>query len=226
MGGLVSALIGMTLEKSPAWNRLRRLPGVTRTSAIPQNIYRSAKKLNLGCSVHKLPTYVNVDVQEKFNPEIVANVTSLSFAGDNEYDLVRASHVLEHFQLKDCYSVLTEWRRVLMPGGYLVVCVPFFEAWAWRTVLWPRGLALDERTLRNGWINGLFALDLPPELRHKIVFSEKSLRHLLTDCGFEVQSRLSYFNEEPFTLGIADDSCNSFSLNLSAKKPSVHLPTD
>jgi predicted SAM-dependent methyltransferase len=218
MAGMISALVGMTLEKTSAWARLRTILPPTLTSAVPREIYQSPKKLNLGCSVSRLPTYINVDVQEKFKPDIVSNATSLHFAADNEYDLVRASHILEHFELKDCYSVLSEWRRVIKPGGYLVVCVPYYEAMAWRTVLWPRGLMLDERTLRNGWINGLFALDLPPEFRHKIVFTEKSLRSLLHECGFLVKTRLSFYNEEPHTLGIKDDSCNSFSLNLAAVK--------
>ena len=218
MGGLKRALIGMTVEKTHTWKRLLERTYSIRASTIPREIYQSLKKLNLGCSVHRLPTYVNVDVQERFNPDIVSNATSLKFSGDNEYDLVRASHILEHFDLKDCFSVLSEWRRVLKPGGYLVICVPYYEALAWRTVLWPRGLALDETTLKNGWINGLFALDLPPEFRHKIVFSERSLRNLLHECGFQVKSRLNFFAEEPYTLGIKDDSCNSFSLNLAAVK--------
>jgi predicted SAM-dependent methyltransferase len=218
MAGLANALIGMTVEKMPVWFRLRRIISPVMTSVIPREIYSSSKKLNLGCSIHRLPTYVNVDVQERFNPDIVSNASALSFAADNEFDLVRASHILEHFDLKDCRSVLSEWRRVIKPGGFLVVCVPYFEAWAWRAVLWPRGLALDEQTLTNGWINGLFALDLPPEFRHKIVFTERSLRHLLDECGFEVKARLDFYHEEPYTLGIKDDSCNSFSLNLAAVK--------
>lgn len=218
MAGLMNALLGMTLEKTDRWRRLHTNLSSIRKSAIPREIYQSPRKLNLGCSVHRLPTYINVDVQEKFKPDIVSNATSLSFADDNEYDLVRASHILEHFELKECHAVLSEWRRVIKPGGYLVVCVPYYEALAWRTVLWPRGLALDERTLKNGWINGLFALDLPPEFRHKIIFTEKSLHNLLHEAGFRVKERLSFFKEEPYTLGIKDDSCNSFSLNLAAVK--------
>lgn len=117
MAGMISALIGMTLEKTPAWARLTRLLPATITSVIPREIYQSSKKLNLGCSVRRLPTYTNVDVQEKFKPDVVSNVSALHFAADNEYDLVRASHILEHFELKDCYSVLSEWRRVIKPGA-------------------------------------------------------------------------------------------------------------
>jgi predicted SAM-dependent methyltransferase len=218
MAGLVNAVVGMTVEKLPSWHRLRTLASPVTKSVIPREIYSSSKKLNLGCSIHRLPTYLNVDVQDKFSPDIVSNASALAFAGDNEYDLVRASHILEHFDLKDCRSVLCEWRRVIKQGGFLVACVPYFEAWAWRTILWPSGLALDENTLKNGWINGLFALDLPPEFRHKVVFTERSLRNLLNDCGFQVKARLNFYNEEPYTLGIKDDSCNSFSLNLAAVK--------
>ncbi len=220
MAGLSSAVNGLVFSKFQPWNQLCEVFARNQRPGVPEEVYHSSKKLNLGCSSQPLPTYINVDVQEKFNPDMVCNADTLRFAKDNEFDLVRASHILEHFALKDCKAVLQEWRRVLKPGGYLVVCVPFYEALAWRTVLWPAGLALDERTLRNGWINGLFALDLPPEFRHKIIFTESSLTRLLHECGFQVKARLNYFNEEPYTLGIKDDSCNSFSLNLTAVKRS------
>jgi len=218
MAALIRALAGMTIDKVSHWNRLRSYVARMTESCVPPEIYASPKKLNLGCSVTHLPTYTNVDVQEEVGPEVVCDIRELPFARDDEYDLVRASHVLEHFELRECYEVLAEWRRVLKPGGYLVVCVPNFEAQAWRSVLWPRGLALDEKTLQNGWINGLFALDLPPQFRHKIVFTEKSLRNLLDECGFLVKGSMSYLREEPYTLGIRDDSCNSFSINLVAVK--------
>lgn len=218
MAGLLNAINGLAFSKFEPWNRLCEVIARHRPPGVPIEVYRSSKKMNLGCSSRPLPTYVNVDVQEKFHPDVVCNVESLGFAANNEFDLIRASHVLEHFELKDCKMVLREWWRVLKPGGYLVVCVPYYEALSWRTVLWPAGLALDERTMLNGWINGLFALDLPPEYRHKIVFSEASLTGLLHECGFRVVAKLNYFGEEPYTLGIRDDSCNPYSLNLAAVK--------
>ena len=57
MAGLMSALAGMTLDKVPAWNSARKSMASMRPSGVPREIYQSSQKLNLGCSVHRLPTY-------------------------------------------------------------------------------------------------------------------------------------------------------------------------
>jgi SAM-dependent methyltransferase len=44
---------------------------------------------------------------------------------DNEFDVVRASHVLEH--LRDLLVVMEEIHRVLKPAGRLVVKVPYYR---------------------------------------------------------------------------------------------------
>ncbi len=151
---------------------------------ISNNIYKSAKKLNLGSSDRLLPNYVNVDARASVNPDIVCNSSKLEFSANNEFDLVRASHVLEHFEFDEMDSVLAEWRRVLRPGGYLVVCVPNFRAIAWSVILTPSAYSLEKNTYKRGGINGIFALDLPIELRHKCIFTYKTLKNLLNSSGF------------------------------------------
>lgn len=49
------------------------------------------------------------------------NGKTLPFANDSQ-DFVYSSHVLEH--IKDSYDALSEWFRVLKPGGYLFIVVP------------------------------------------------------------------------------------------------------
>ena len=49
----------------------------------------------------------------------------LEHVADGSYDVVMAFHVLEHFA--DPLRALATWRRVLKPGGYLVVSVPWAE---------------------------------------------------------------------------------------------------
>ena len=56
--------------------------------------------------------------------DVVGDVMgSLPFS-DGQFDLVYASHVLEHVRRPDTSKVLGEWRRVLVPGGTMRVAVP------------------------------------------------------------------------------------------------------
>ena len=43
---------------------------------------------------------------------------------DNSVEVIRASHVLEHFSFVDAQLALNEWCRVLKPGGKIFVSVP------------------------------------------------------------------------------------------------------
>jgi len=78
----------------------------------------------------------NVDAQ--FLPEIK----------DGEFDTVYSSHCLEH--IRDTRSALTNWLRVLRPGGFLVVSVP--EELLYENARWPSRYNSDHKvsfTLRS-----------------------------------------------------------------------------
>lgn len=179
MSDFWDALAKAYLSKLPGFYRVQGVFDCLSRQRIPDAIYSSPKKLNLGSSDRILPGYVNVDALEERHPDVVSDVSCLKFAADNEFDLVRASHVLEHFTFDRVPAVLAEWKRVLRSGGYLVICVPSFRAIAWSAVLRPSGYDLVDKTCGSPWINGLFALDLPPEFRHQIVFTRRSLLKLL-----------------------------------------------
>jgi SAM-dependent methyltransferase len=57
-------------------------------------------------------------------PDIVADATNIPVA-DGEFDYVFSSHVLEH--MPDTIRALTEWVRVLKPGGNLFLLLPHAE---------------------------------------------------------------------------------------------------
>jgi SAM-dependent methyltransferase len=46
---------------------------------------------------------------------------------DNSVSVIRASHVLEHFNFADVADVLKDWVRALKPGGRLKIAVPDFD---------------------------------------------------------------------------------------------------
>jgi SAM-dependent methyltransferase len=52
----------------------------------------------------------------------VAEATDLSTISDNSYDFLLACHVLEH--IANPLKAMEEWKRVLSPGGVLLVIVP------------------------------------------------------------------------------------------------------
>ncbi len=93
------------------------------------------------------------------------------------FDEIVIWHVLEH--LHDPKATLLEARRILKPGGRLVVAVPNFSS-------------LQARATGAAW----FHLDLPRHLWH---FPLAALRKLMSDCGFEVRSEHHFsLRQNPF----------------------------
>ena len=73
-------------------------------------------------------TAICIDLPERYarykeHPQhIHGDAKRLKWFSDNSLDYVYSSHVLEDF--KDTDSVLTEWLRVLRPGGKLILYLP------------------------------------------------------------------------------------------------------
>jgi SAM-dependent methyltransferase len=57
----------------------------------------------------------------------VGSCTQLAFASDSSLDIVFASNLFEHLPLADLQRTLAEVRRVLRPGGKLLVIQPNFR---------------------------------------------------------------------------------------------------
>lgn len=83
-----------------------------------------ALRLNLGCGYdHRAgPGWVNVDVRERFDPDVLADLNDPWPWADGHATEILARHVLEH--LEDLEHAIDEAARVLEPGGRLEVVVP------------------------------------------------------------------------------------------------------
>ena len=78
---------------------------------------------------------------------------------DNVLDVVYSSHFLEHLQRERVLPFLLECRRVLKPGGIIIIVVPDLEDIIRRYVesinLIKKGMANSEK-MYNDAVNGLF----------------------------------------------------------------------
>ena len=67
--------------------------------------------------------YVTADAESPW-AKVKLDVHSMPFT-DNQFDVVLCNHVLEH--VKDDIQAMREINRVLKPGGYAILQVPFFN---------------------------------------------------------------------------------------------------
>jgi len=84
-------------------------------------------RLNLGCGDKILPGYTNVDVASERagrQPDVVCDVRTLGAFGSNYADEILAVHVVEHFWRWEVEAILSEWTRVLKPGGKMILECP------------------------------------------------------------------------------------------------------
>ena len=96
-------------------------------------------KLNLGCNFHQPEGWINADIREEFNPDVLlpmpeeplwegalsTKTTNNPLPWENDtFELVLLSHVLEHIWLEEVPSFLHEIRRITKTGGQLLIICP------------------------------------------------------------------------------------------------------
>ena len=89
-----------------------------------QNNTKRDRKLEIGPGDERIPGFETVNVVWNRNVDYVADASrKLPFA-DESFQIVYASHVLEHTAWFNISNTLAEWIRVLNHGGLLEIWVP------------------------------------------------------------------------------------------------------
>lgn len=88
----------------------------------------SELKLHLGCGTKKINGFVNIDIREDVNPDLIDDVGKLNNVKDSSVDLIYVCHVLEHFGRHEYMKVLQRWYYTLKEGGVLRISVPDFNS--------------------------------------------------------------------------------------------------
>lgn len=163
------------------------------------------KVLNAGCGQHPLPPWfegeweeIRYDIEPANKPDIIGSITELGDIGP--FDAVSCSHTLEHLYPHEVPKALSEFRRVLKPGGALVVMVPDLED------IRPTDEVLYDTA--DGPVTGLdiiyglhWSIEQSIYMAHHTGFTATLMRQALEDAGFwKIETkRLPIFN----LLGVA-----------------------
>jgi hypothetical protein len=163
-------------------------------------------KLNVGSGERHIEGYVSVD--RKGGGEAFPLKYYGKDVAPETVDVIRASHVLEHFPYPQTPDVVKHWVDCLKPGGVLKVAVPDF---AYLAKAYAEGKDTPhpiEAYLMGGHTDG--------DDRHGAIFDEAKLRALLEGAGLT--------NVEPWESEITDCATLPVSLNLQGTKPYPKLP--
>ena len=129
--------------------------------------------LEIGCGNTKVFSYsIGLDIRKTEVVDIVADARNLPF-GDNTFDHIYSSHVIEHFSHREIEDVLCEWVRVLSPGGIIELRCPDLQA---------RALIFF---LRPSWgnVKSIYGGQDYPENYHNCGFSYGLIKGCLERCG-------------------------------------------
>ena len=151
-----------------------------------------AMRINLGSGERPLDGWVNVDVlPDAPGVDVVADITETLPFDSGSAELVYASHLLEHVATEEVPRVLAEWRRVLRPGGTLLVAVPDLEAIARMLVERPGWFTPPHAP----WIGAIYGGQKDDWDFHKTGFTAPWLAYCLDQAGFGDVRRVDRFPE-------------------------------
>jgi predicted SAM-dependent methyltransferase len=132
-------------------------------------------KLHLGCGTKIIDGYVNVDIRQELNCDIVDDIKTLTTFQNNVAEEIYACHVLEHFSRHEYKEVLIRWFEVLEKGGILKISVPNLEKVFEQ---YSKGISL--KTL----MGLLYGGQTYPENYHYVGFDFETLKNDLLEIGF------------------------------------------
>lgn len=153
-------------------------------------------KLNVGCGENKIDGYVNTDIRNDTNPDMVIDLEKIPYPFDNSsVDEILANDIIEHFSYKIVEDIVREWHRILKNDGKLIIKTPDFENII--NILKRDGvsfmgstaslLGYEKKTWMSisHWIYG--GQDYSQNF-HKLIFTKIELKKFLEYIGFWVDS--------------------------------------
>jgi len=108
----------------PRTRFLRRDEVDKRLRALLERLRREAKVgLHLGCGTSRIEGMINCDLYAE-GADRRLDAVELGEVEDDSVDLIEHHHMIEHLSFAQADRAMSEWARVLKPGGLLVVTCP------------------------------------------------------------------------------------------------------
>ena len=71
---------------------------------------------------------IRFDIDESVSPDVVGTMTDMSQVADGSVDAIFSSHNIEHLYPHEVPVALVEFKRVLGPGGFVVITCPDLQS--------------------------------------------------------------------------------------------------
>jgi SAM-dependent methyltransferase len=165
----------------------------SRNKKINQKKYN--RRLEIGPGKSRLSGFETINIVNGDQVDYILDASkSLPFE-DNSFDIIYASHVLEHIPWYETDATLKEWIRILKPEGTLEIWVP--DGLKICQVFIDNSLGNLNTRYKDGWkiLNSqedpfywvagrlFYGANLNYPSWHKAIFSAKSLTELLIKTG-------------------------------------------
>lgn len=136
-------------------------------------------RLNLGCGKNKIEGYVNIDVEEACEPDLVHDFLKAPLPyEDNSVDEILLFHTIEHINKRLHIVLLMEFWRVLRPNGTIIISFPEFSRCIdnWKT---------NKSGMREFWEATIFGRQLYPSDFHVCAMDSREFSSLMREVGFD-----------------------------------------
>jgi len=115
----------MTHCPIPFRKTLKNIRGWFRTKFLLWHRHRRLeRRLEIGCGGQRIEGFETLNMVSGRYVDYVLDASKQLPFRDNSFELIYASHVLEHIPWYQTEAVLSEWVRILKPEGRLEVWVP------------------------------------------------------------------------------------------------------
>jgi predicted SAM-dependent methyltransferase len=154
----------------PQWFAARRITRFLDT------LRRSRVVLHLGAGGKRIEGAINCDLHDPAADRRL-DATNLQEIADGSIDVIEHHHLIEHLAMADLEPALTEWTRVLKPGGLLIVSAPDLE-----NVL-RRWLRMSEAQRWDYGIKMIYGSQEHEGMFHKNGFTARRLADVVSRAG-------------------------------------------